>query len=63
MVLTSVSCLIASVFLVMYSISYIFSQSAILVDAPFLMSAFLLVLGVLALGTIIVFEVYPPLLG
>lgn len=63
MVLTSVSCLIASVFLAMYSISHIFSQSAILVDDPFLISALLLVLGVLALGTIIVFEVYPPHLG
>ena len=63
MVLASVCCLIVSVFLAMYSLSYTFSQSAILVDLPFVMSAWFLVAGVAALGSIIVVEVYPPPLG
>jgi hypothetical protein len=52
-VFMSVCLLVVSIFLAMYSLSYIYSQSATLVDFSFLMSALFLVCGVDALGVLI----------
>jgi hypothetical protein len=52
-VFMSVCLLVVSIFLAMYSLSYIYSQSATLVDFSFLMSAMFLVCGVDALGVLI----------
>jgi len=52
-VFMSVCLLVVSIFLAMYSLSYIYSQSATLVDFSFLMSAIFLVCGVDALGVLI----------